>query len=132
VEEEILPFARDNGIGVINYSPMVSGLLTGTMTAERIAAFPADDWRRKAAEFKEPRLSRNLRLVEVLRKIGTENGVSAGVVAVAWTLRHPAVTAAIVGGRSGQQVEGLAPALHFRLSDDEYAAINDFLASNRA
>ena len=132
VEEEILPFARENGIGVINYSPMVSGLLTGSMTAERVAAFPPDDWRRKAAEFNEPRLSRNLRLVELLRKIGSGHGVSAGVVAVAWTLRHPAITAAIVGGRSGQQVEGLAPALHFRLSDDEYAAINEFLASNPA
>ena len=131
-EEELLPFARANGIGVINYSPMVSGLLTGKMTAVRVAAFPADDWRRKAAEFNEPRLSRNLRLVELLRKIGSEYGVSAGVVAVAWTLSHPAITAAIVGGRSGQQVEGLAPALHFRLSDDEYAAINEFLASNPA
>jgi aryl-alcohol dehydrogenase-like predicted oxidoreductase len=131
VEEEILPFAMDNGIGVINYSPMVSGLLSGTMTAERIAAFPADDWRRRAVEFNEPRLSRNLRLVELLRKIGSEHGVSAGVVAVAWTLRHPVVTAAIVGGRSGQQVEGLAPALHFRLSDNEYATINEFLASNQ-
>jgi aryl-alcohol dehydrogenase-like predicted oxidoreductase len=132
VEEEILPFARENGIGVINYSPMVSGLLTGSMTAERVAAFPADDWRRRAVEFKEPRLSRNLRLVELLRKVGSEHGVSAGVVAVAWTLSHPAVTAAIVGGRSGQQVEGLASALHFRLSDGEYAAINEFLASNLA
>jgi aryl-alcohol dehydrogenase-like predicted oxidoreductase len=132
VEDEILPFARENGIGVINYSPMVSGLLSGGMTAERIAAFPADDWRRRAVEFNEPRLSRNLQLVEALRMIGSEHGVSAGVVAVAWTLANPAVTAAIVGGRSGQQVEGVAPALNFRLSDDEYAAINEFLVSNRA
>ena len=131
VEDEVLPFARENGIGVINYSPMVSGLLSGKMTAERIAAFPADDWRRRAVEFNEPRLSRNLRLVELLREIGGEHGVSAGVVAVAWTLKHPAITAAIVGGRSGQQVEGLAPALHFRLNGDEYAAINEFLASNQ-
>jgi aryl-alcohol dehydrogenase-like predicted oxidoreductase len=130
VEDEVLPFAKENGIGVINYSPMVSGLLSGKMTAERIAAFPDDDWRRRAVEFNEPRLSRNLRLVELLRKIGSEHGVSAGVVAVAWTLAQPAITAAIVGGRSGQQVEGLAPALHFRLSDDEYAAINEFLGSN--
>jgi len=127
IEEEILPFAEDNGIGVINYSPMVSGLLTGTMTAERIAAFPADDWRRRAVEFNEPRLSRNLRLVELLRKVGDGHGVSPGVVAVAWTLHHPAITAAIVGGRSGQQVEGLAPALDFRLSVDEYDRINGFL-----
>ena len=131
-EKELLPFAQANGIGVINYSPMVSGLLTGMMTAERIAAFPADDWRRRAAEFNEPRLGRNLRLVELLREIGNGHGVSPGVVAVAWTLHHPAITAAIVGGRSGQQVEGLAPALNFRLSEDEYGRINGFLASSPA
>jgi aryl-alcohol dehydrogenase-like predicted oxidoreductase len=130
IEEEILPFAQDNGIGVINYSPMSSGLLTGSMTAERVAAFPVDDWRRKAAEFNEPRLSRNLRLVELLREIGNGHGVSPGVVAVAWTLRHPAITAAIVGGRSAQQVEGLAPALSFRLSDEEYGRIKLFLSTN--
>ena len=105
---------------------MVSGLLTGTMTAERVAAFPADDWRREAVEFNEPRLSRNLRLVELLREIGSGHGVSPGVVAVAWTLHHPAITAAIVGGRSAAQVEGLAPALDFRLSDEEYAQIERF------
>ncbi len=131
-EKELLPFAQANGIGVINYSPMVSGLLTGMMTAERIAAFPADDWRRRAAEFNEPRLGRNLRLVELLREIGNGHGVSPGVVAVAWTLHHPGITAAIVGGRSGQQVEGLAPALNFRLSEDEYGRINGFLASSPA
>ena len=132
VEAEILPFAQDNGIGVINYSPMLSGLLAGTMTAERIAALPAEDWRRKNVEFSEPRLSRNLRLVELLREIGSGYGVSPGVVAVAWTLHHSAVTAAIVGGRSGKQVEGLVPALTFRLSDEEYKRVNSFLASNVA
>jgi aryl-alcohol dehydrogenase-like predicted oxidoreductase len=130
VEKEILPFAQANGIGVINYSPMVSGLLTGAMTAERIAALPADDWRRRGVEFTEPRLSRNLRLVELLREIGSGHGVGPGVVAVAWTLYHPAITAAIVGGRSGRQVEGLAPALDFRLSENEYARINAFLTAN--
>jgi aryl-alcohol dehydrogenase-like predicted oxidoreductase len=132
VEQEVLPFAQEHGIGVINYSPMVSGLLTGAMTAERVAAFPADDWRRRAVEFKEPRLSKNLRLVEVLREIGSGHGVSPGVVAVAWTLHHPAITAAIVGGRSEKQVEGLAPALHFRLSEDEFGRINAFLSENAA
>ena len=132
IEEEVLPYALDNGIGVINYSPMVSGLLTGSMTAERVAAFPADDWRRRAVEFNEPRLSRNLRLVELLREIGHGHGVSPGVVAVAWTLRHPAITAAIVGGRSASQVTGLAPALDFRLSDEEYSRIGAFLNSNPA
>ena len=130
VEAEILPFAQAHGIGVINYSPMVSGLLTGAMTAERVAAFPPDDWRRKAVEFNEPRLSKNLRLVELLREIGRAHQVGPGVVAVAWTLHHPAITAAIVGGRSGKQVEGLAPALGFRLSEEEFARINAFLEAN--
>jgi aryl-alcohol dehydrogenase-like predicted oxidoreductase len=111
---------------------MVSGLLTGKMSADRVAALPADDWRRRAPEFNEPRLSRNLRLVELLREIGSDHGVSPGVVAVAWTLHHQAITAAIVGGRSGQQVEGLAPALDFRLSDEAYARVNAFLDSNPA
>ena len=128
IESEILPFAQANHIGVINYSPMVSGLLTGKMTAERVAAFPPDDWRRRAVEFNEPRLSRNLKLVELLREIGDGHNVSPGVVAVAWTLHHPAITAAIVGGRSPEQVEGLVPALEFRLSEEEYSRINAFLA----
>ncbi len=127
IETEILPFTQANNIGVINYSPMVSGLLTGKMTAERAAAFPADDWRRRAVEFNEPRLSRNLKLVELLREIGKGHNVNPGVVAVAWTLRHPAITAAIVGGRSAEQVEGLASALEFRLSEEEYQRINAFL-----
>ncbi len=132
IEEEVLPFTAANGIGVINYSPMVSGLLTGSMTAERVAAFPADDWRRKAVEFNEPRLSKNLRLVELLREIGNGHGVGPGVVAVGWTLHNQAITAAIVGGRSGKQVEGIAPALDFRLSEDEFGRINRFLADNPA
>lgn len=132
IEEEILPFAQDNNIGVINYSPMLSGMLTGKMTRERIASMPQDDWRRRSVEFNEPRLSRNLRLVELLREIGDAHHVEPGVVAVAWTLFHPAITAAIVGGRSARQVEGVAPALHFRLRADEYERINAFLADNAA
>jgi len=130
IEAEILPFTLANGIGVINYSPMVSGLLTGSMSAERVAAMPADDWRKNSAEFNEPRLSRNLKLVDLLRQIGSGHGVGPGVVAVAWTLHHPAITAAIVGGRSGKQVEELAPALEFHIGDEEYARINEFLASD--
>ena len=132
IEHEVLPFAQANNIGVINYSPMVSGLLTGKMTTERVAALPADDWRKRAVEFNEPRLSRNLQLVELLREIGHGHNVSPGVVAVAWTLRNPAITAAIVGGRSAQQVEGVAPALDFRLTDDEYSRVNAFLADSAA
>ena len=129
IEEEILPFVEANNIGVINYSPMVSGLLTGKMTAERVAALPADDWRKRAVEFNEPRLSRNLRLVDLLREIGSGHSVGPGVVAVAWTLHHPAITAAIVGGRSAKQVEETAAALSFRLSEEEYARIGKFLKS---
>lgn len=132
IEAEILPFCQANGIGVINYSPMVSGLLTGKMTPERVAALPTDDWRRRSVEFNEPRLSRNMKLVELLREIGKKHDVQPGVVAVAWTLRNPAITAAIVGGRSGQQVEGVVPAISFRLSEEEYGRINAFLAENAA
>jgi aryl-alcohol dehydrogenase-like predicted oxidoreductase len=132
IEAEILPFAQENGIGVINYSPMVSGLLTGKMTAHRVAALPADDWRRRSVEFNEPRLSRNLSLVELLREIGSQHGVGPGVVAVAWTLHHPAITAAIVGGRSAEQVEGVAPAMGFRLDESEYNRIYAFLANEQA
>jgi aryl-alcohol dehydrogenase-like predicted oxidoreductase len=132
IEQEILPYCLDNGIGVINYSPMVSGLLTGRMSAERVAQMPADDWRRKAVEFNEPRLSRNLRLVELLREIGAAHEVAPGAVAVAWTLHHPAITAAIVGGRGAAQVRGMAAALHFRLSDEDYRRIGEYLAANPA
>jgi aryl-alcohol dehydrogenase-like predicted oxidoreductase len=132
VEAEILPFAHVKGIGVINYSPMLSGMLTGKMTAERVASLPPDDWRRRNAEFNEPRLSRNLHLVELLCAIGTRHNVLPGVVAVAWTLHNPSITAAIVGGRSAKQVEEIAPALTFRLSAEEYMKINEFIAANPA
>jgi aryl-alcohol dehydrogenase-like predicted oxidoreductase len=129
IEAEILPFAHANGIGVINYSPMLSGMLTGKMTVERAAAMPANDWRRKNIEYSEPRLSRNLRLVELLREIGNAHGVTPGVVAVSWTLHNPAITAAIVGGRSAKQVEETAAALTFCLSENEYEEIVKFLAT---
>lgn len=127
VEAEILPFCQKNGIGVINYSPMQSGLLTGAMTAERIAKMPADDFRKNTKQFQEPRLSRNLDLAKLLGEIGARHGVSAGVVAIAWTLHHPAVTAAIVGGRSAKQVDGVIAAATFRLSDGEFGEIGKFL-----
>ncbi len=100
VENEILPFAARENIGVIAYSPMASGLLTGAMTRERIAALPDDDWRKGNPNFQEPLLSRNLCLVRRLRDIGIRHGLSAGEVAVAWVLRNPAVTGAIVGRAS--------------------------------
>ncbi len=123
VEGEILPFCEQHGIGVINYSPMQSGLLTGKMSAERVAAMPEDDFRKRAKNFQEPLLSRNLKLAELLGQIGARHEVEAGVVAVAWTLHNPAVTAAIVGARNAAQVDGVLPAAEFRLSEDEYKEI---------
>ena len=130
IEAEILPFCEGNGIGVINYSPMQSGLLTGAMTKERVAAFPQDDFRRNAKAFQEPQLDRNLKLAGFLGEIGTGHGVSAGVVAIAWTLANPGVTAAIVGGRSARQVDGVMPAADFRLTDAEVTEINSYLTEH--
>jgi aryl-alcohol dehydrogenase-like predicted oxidoreductase len=123
IEAEILPYCQAHDIGVIVYSPMASGLLSGTMTRERIAALPADDWRRRHPEFQEPRLARNLQLVEQLRAIGRRHDRSPGEVAIAWTLRHPAVTAAIVGARRPSQVDGFIGAGTFRVSADEIEEI---------
>jgi aryl-alcohol dehydrogenase-like predicted oxidoreductase len=124
VEVEILPYARAHNTGVIVYSPMSSGLLTGAMTRERIANLPPDDWRRRDPEFQEPRLTRNLELVERLRQVGARHGRSPGEVAIAWTLRNPAISGAIVGGRSATQVEGFVGAADFRLTDEEVREID--------
>jgi aryl-alcohol dehydrogenase-like predicted oxidoreductase len=123
VESSILPFALEQHIGVIVYSPMASGLLTGAMTRERIASFPEDDWRKRSPNFQEPLLSRNLRLVETLRAVGERRNATPGEVAIAWTLRNPAVTGAIVGVRSAEQVSGIAGAADIHLSEDEVQAI---------
>jgi aryl-alcohol dehydrogenase-like predicted oxidoreductase len=122
-EKETLPYCKEQGIGVIVYSPMGSGMLTGTMTRERIAAMPSDDWRRNSSYFKEPALTKNLALAEKLKDIGKKNGRSAGEVAIAWTLKNPAVTAAIVGGRSASQVDGISRGWDFQLSDEELGEI---------
>jgi aryl-alcohol dehydrogenase-like predicted oxidoreductase len=123
VEREILPFCEQNGIGTLVYSPMGSGLLTGGMTRERAANLPENDWRSRNPEFQEPRLSRNLAIADALREIGEAHGRSAGEVAIAWTLRLPSVTGAIVGARSAEQVEGVMSGGDFRLSDEEIAQI---------
>ena len=128
VEKALLPFCLEQNIGVIVYSPMLSGMLSGAMTRERAANFSADDWRRNNKEFQEPRLSANLELVELLKQIGAQHGRSAGEVAIAWTLRHPAVTGAIVGGRNAAQVEGVVGAAEFRLSAEEIGLIERFIA----
>jgi aryl-alcohol dehydrogenase-like predicted oxidoreductase len=128
-EESILPYAGVNNIGVIVYSPMGSGLLTGGMTRERIAAFPQDDWRARNARFQEPQLSRNLQLAELLRSIGQRHGRTAGEVAIAWTLSNPNVTAAIVGARSAAQVQGTFGAAELTLTPDDMAEIQAFSSS---
>ena len=117
VQNEILPYCREHNIGVINYSPMTSGLLTGKMSAERVAQMPDNDWRKKSPNFNEPKLGRNLKLAALLTEIGREHNVETGVVAIAWTLHNPAITAAIVGARDASQVEGTFPAASFRLTD---------------
>ena len=119
VEEEILPFCEREGIGVIVYSPMGSGMLTGAMTRERIAGLPDDDWRKRSPGFQEPELSKRLELVERLKRVAERHDVSPGAVAVAWTLRNPAVDAAIVGFRRPDQVDPILPAAELELGDED-------------
>lgn len=130
VEPEILPFCQTQRIGVISYAPMHSGLLTGAMTKERVAAFPENDFRRNAKNYQEPLLSRNLAVADLLKEIGARHNVTAGVIAIAWTLHNSAISAAIVGGRSAKQVDGFIPAAKFRLTEAEFTEINAFLAAH--
>jgi aryl-alcohol dehydrogenase-like predicted oxidoreductase len=123
IESDVLPYCAEHGIGVIVYSPMASGMLTGAMTKERAAQLPANDWRSRNAAFQEPALSRNLALVDTLRAIGQRHGRSPGEVAIAWTLRNPVVTGAIVGARDAAQVGGWIGAAAFRLTSAEIAEI---------
>jgi aryl-alcohol dehydrogenase-like predicted oxidoreductase len=132
VESSILPFALQHKIGVIVYSPMASGLLSGAMTRERIAALPEDDWRKRSSNFQEPLLSRNLRLVERLRAVGQRYNATPGEVAIAWTLCNPAVTGAIIGVRSAQQVSGIAGAADVRLGADDMLEIEQALTQQAA
>ena len=127
VENEILGYCQEHQIGVIAYSPMMSGLLTGTMSKDRVANLPENDWRKRDTEFQEPRLSRNLELANLLQNLGYPHSRSTGEVAVGWVLQHPAVTGAIVGGRQPKQVEDIIGAAEFRLSESEQAEIEKFL-----
>ena len=123
IEQDVLPHCLKHGIGVISYAPMASGLLTGAMTRERAAALPADDFRSRNPEFKDPKLSKNLELVERLRKVGARHGRGPGEVAIAWVLRHPAITGAIVGARNAKQAEGVMRAGELELTPEEIAEI---------
>jgi aryl-alcohol dehydrogenase-like predicted oxidoreductase len=118
-EESILPFALKHHVGVIVYSPMASGLLSGAMTRERIAALPNDDWRKQHPDFREPRLA----LVDRLREVGRRHNCTPGAVAVAWTLRNPAVTGAIVGARRPKQVDDVAAAASLHLTESDVGEI---------
>lgn len=125
VEAETLPYVQNLGIGVIAYSPMGSGMLTGAMTRERIENFPEDDWRKRSVHFQEPLLSRNLQIASRVVQVASRLGVSPGAVAISWVLHNPAVTGAIVGIRSSGQVEELASGFGLKLTQDDY----EFLAS---
>jgi aryl-alcohol dehydrogenase-like predicted oxidoreductase len=128
IEADVLPYCLEHRIGVIAYSPMGSGLLTGAMTPERVASFAPGDWRRRSSDFREPRLSRNLAIAALMKQIGEKYGKTAAVVALAWTLRQPAVTGAIVGARNAAQVDGFIDAGTFRLPAADIAEIEAFLA----
>jgi aryl-alcohol dehydrogenase-like predicted oxidoreductase len=123
VEDEVLPWCREHGLGVIVYSPMASGMLTGRMTRERIESLPDDDWRSQSDTFREPQLSRNLELVERLKAVGERHGVEPGAVAVAWTLQNPAVTGAIAGFRRPDQVEPIVAAADLELDERDLAEL---------
>lgn len=127
IEDEILPYAKEQNIGVIVYSPMGSGLLTGKYDREKIDQLPEDDWRNGSPDFTEPKLSKNLELVEVMKKIAADHDRSPGEVAIAWVLKHPAVTAAIVGSRSADQAEGVMTAGDLKLSDEEIKQLESVL-----
>ena len=123
MENEILPYCKGQGIGVIVYSPMASGLLSGAMTRERLATLPNDDWRKQHPDFMEPRLTSHLKLVERLREVGRRHNCSPGAVAIAWALRNPAVTGAIVGARKPKQVDDVVMAASLRLTESDVGEI---------
>jgi aryl-alcohol dehydrogenase-like predicted oxidoreductase len=122
-ERGVLPWCEEHDLGVIVYSPMASGMLTGRMTRERAEHLPPDDWRSKSDTFREPQLSQNLDLVERLKRVGERHGVEPGAVAVAWTLHNPAVDGAITGFRRADQVDPIAAAADIELSDDDVAEL---------
>ena len=123
VEKDILPYCGQNHIGVIVYSPMGSGLLTGKMTPERIASLPDDDWRKQDYNYTEPRLSENLKIAEAMNALARKKSVPTAQISIAWTLRNPAVTAAIVGMRNPSQAEETAGAADIALTDEDVAEL---------
>lgn len=132
IETDALPFCAVHNVGVIAYSPMGSGMLTGAMSRERVENLPEDDWRRRSPQFQEPLLTRNLKLADKLKEIAERHNRSAGETALAWVLANPAVTGAIVGVRNAAQVSGIIGAMEFRLNAGELAEIESFFQSVKA
>jgi aryl-alcohol dehydrogenase-like predicted oxidoreductase len=130
VENKLLPYCADHDMGIVSYSPMYKGLLTGKITRERIAAFPADDHRRDDPNFREPRISKHLALVDGLKVIADELEITLAQLAIAWVLRRPEVTSAIVGARRPGQIEDTARAAEVSLSEDSIARIDDLMGKN--
>jgi aryl-alcohol dehydrogenase-like predicted oxidoreductase len=129
IEETILPWCLAHDVGVIVYSPMQSGLLSGKMTRERIASLPPGDWRRKSAWFQEPKLSVALGVADTLKSLAARHGCSPAEIAIAWTLRHAAVTGAIVGARRPEQVDDFVGAAGIELSAEDAAAIEEAVST---
>lgn len=132
IEAEVLPFCAVHNVGIIAYSPMGSGMLTGAMSRERVENLPEDDWRRRSPQFQEPLLTRNLKLADKLKEIAARHNRSAGETALAWVLANPVVTGAIVGVRNAEQVNGVIGAMEFRLNPGEIAEIESFFQSASA
>ena len=132
IEAEVLPFCAVHNVGIIAYSPMGSGMLTGTMTRQRVENLPEDDWRRRSPQFQEPLLTRNLKLADKLKEIAARHNRSAGETALAWVLANPVVIGAIVGVRNAEQVNGVIGAMEFRLNPGEIAEIESFFQSASA
>jgi aryl-alcohol dehydrogenase-like predicted oxidoreductase len=127
IEAEILPFCAENNIGVIVYSPLHKGMLTGKFTIKSVTALPADDVRQMSPDFKTPRLEINLKIIEELKSIAKRNGITPAQLAIGWTLRRPEVTAAIVGARRAGQIKETAPASDITLCADDINEIEDLL-----
>ena len=127
IEEEIMTYCGTNQIGIIAYSPMQAGLLTGKFTKERAAGLPESDWRSKHPFFMEPQLSVNLKAIDQLRKIANEKKISLSQLSLAWVLRNKEVTSAIVGARSPQQIEETAKAGDMSMTKTEVEAIEEVL-----
>jgi len=128
VEDELLDFCAQNNIGVVAYSPMQRGLLTGNFSQERLADLPLDDHRRRNPDFHEPQFTATLELVEHLKEIAERNGKTLAQLAISWVLRRPEVTAAIVGARKPEQIRETAPASDWNLSKEDIEQIEQLLA----